>query len=834
MRVPISWLRDYVHFTQSVEELAAAITLAGLEVKQVERIGGEWGHVFVGEVERVEPHPNADSLVLATVRHGQDSLTVVTGAPNIAAGQKVALALAGAVLVDAYAETPRKKKLKPSTIRGVRSEGMVCSGKELGMSDEHEGILVLPPDAPVGRPLAELLGDWVLEIELTPNFAYANSMVGLAREVAAICGGTLRQPTLSPYASAEAGCSALIQGDGLVRRYMLQRLDNLSIKPSSAYIQERLRASGMRPINNVVDVSNYVMLEYGQPMHPFDAARVSGEVVVRPSLDGEQFETLDGQTRSLPPGTVMIADAERSIGIGGIMGGRNSEVTESTTSILLESATFDPVRIRRSSRAMGMRTEASGRFEKGMDPDLAAIALVRAVRLLEEEAGAVPVHGAYDWYPDRSLPAPVRLPHAEIARQLGVRIPPPEVERILLALGFEVGVQPDAVVATPPSYRRDVTRAADLVEEVGRVHGYGHLPSVLPTGELPVQRTDQGALLERQAREWLAAAGWQEVVNYDLTSEAALEPLRPLRSLGGPPPSESAESPVLDARPRAVPPLGGPRLWEPAEKLLRVLNPLSSERVLLRPSLLPGILQNVRDNARHEDRVWLFELDRVFIPRGAELPDEPKRFALALYGDRFPRSPQLPHASADLLDVKGSLEGLFRALNVGGYSLSALEDRPEGVRSGLAVEVGGSCAGYILELSDGIREQLDLDRPVVVAELEWSLIARAANPVRQFRDYSRFPPVLQDLAVEAPEATPAAAVEGLIRRFGGRTLRTVQLVEVYQGPPVPAGAKSLLYRLSFGSPDRTLTEEDATKARRSVERALREQLGARIRGVDDR
>ncbi len=811
MRVPVSWLREYVEFEQPIEEVAHLLTIAGLEVKAIERTGGDWDRVFVGRVERVEPHPNADRLVLATVDYGRGELTVVTGAPNIAEGQKVALALEGAVLDDPYSETPRRRRLKAGKIRGVRSEGMVCSERELGLGGDHEGILVLDPRTPVGAPLAEVLGDVVLEFDLTPNFAYASSIVGIAREVAAITGGRLRLPEVPPLPMADPGVQVRVAPDAALSRYMLQRLDNITVAPAPAYVQERLRACGLRTINNVVDITNYVMLEYGQPLHPFDASRVEGDVVVRPAHPGERLETLDHQVREMPPGTVMIADEEKAIGIGGIMGGLDSEVSESTTSVLLESATFDAPRIRRSSREMGLRTDASARFERGTDPDLAAVALARAVGLLVHEVGARPVGGPSDWYPAPGLPEPVRLDASEIERQLGVKIPAGEAAKILASLGFGTSVEGSTIFAAPPSFRRDVTRPADLVEEVGRIWGYDNIPAELPKGELPAQTADEAALLERTAREWLAGAGLQEVINYDLTSLKVLDAFRGVLS--------SVE---------------GPALWRPEDELLKVLNPLSTEHEYLRPALLPELLQNLAHNLRHDERVWLFELDRVFVSRGPRtLPDEPKRLGIVLTGPRRPRSPLVREEGTGVLDLKGIVEGLLRELNVSEYDLCPLEAPGDGALNALGLSIGGRCAGFLFELGERPLAAADVSARVAAAEIEWDAVLAHASLVRRFRPFSRFPAVRQDIAVLVPDSTPAESVRRVIEGSGGRYLRHLDLVEIYSGDPLPGGTKSLLYRLGFQADDRTLTEDEASRARRGVERALREQLGARIRGADD-
>lgn len=807
MKIPISWLREYVDFPPPVEEVARRITVAGLEVKRVERTGEGWGRVYVGLVERVQRHPYADKLVLATVGYGPGELTVVTGAPNIVEGQKVALALEGAVLWDAYSETPRKQKLKSSKIRGVRSEGMVCSERELGLSEEHEGILVLDANAPVGAPLSEYLGESVLDLELTPNFAYANSVIGLAREVAVITGGALQRPRAFRLPEGAPSVHVEVEGTHLASRYLLQRLDNLHIKPASDYIQKRLRDSGMRPINNVVDVTNYVMLEYGQPLHGFDTSTVEGAVIVRAAYPGEMFETLDHQKRLMPLGTIMIADSEKAIGIGGIMGGLDSEVTDTTSSILLESATFNPAQIRRSSRAMGLRSEASSRFERNLDPELAAEALARAVELLKDEAGAEPVGGPYDWYPEEQVPTLIRLQTSEVQRLLGVDVSAEEVTRILRALDFEVVSEAEAVVVTPPSYRRDVTLPADLVEEVGRIHGYDSIPAVMLGGELPVQRTDEAALLERRAREWLAAAGAQEVINYDLTSMRALDPIRLL--------------PVTEA--------GGPQLWRRQEDLVKVLNPLSSDREVLRPSLLPGLLVNLRENLRHQERVWLYELDRVFVSQGAQLPQEPKRLAMAIAGRRRPESPHLNEGQSSLFDLKGLVGGLLGSLNVRNGKLTASP-----VPGVVGVEIDGRCAGFVFEVLPEVLSKVDIDERVFATELDWDTILRSASRTRKFVPYSRFPAVRQDIAVAVAEETTAESVEQVIQRYGGKYLRDYHPVEIYRGAPLEAGTKSLLYRLSFQADDRTLVEDEASKFRQSIERALQQQLAGRVRGSDSR
>jgi phenylalanyl-tRNA synthetase beta chain len=508
MKVPLRWLSEFVETGLSVEELAHRLTMAGLEAEKITVIGEEWDNIYVGHVEAVDPHPDADRLVLATVNAGNHRLQVVTGAPNIARDQMVALALAGARLIDGHAEGQVYRTLKPSAIRGVRSEGMVCSEKELGLSDEHEGIMVLEAEAPKGVPLVEWLGETVIEFEITPNLVHNFSVLGIAREAGALTDRPVATPPIYDLASAPAGPADLvtIEATDLCARYVAVVIEDIEVKPSPAWLQRRLVAAGVRPINSIVDATNYVMLEYGQPLHAFDADRLEdGRIVVRRAGPGESLETLDHQVRKLDEEMLVIADTHRAVGLAGVIGGFNSEIHDGTQRIILESANFDMKVTRRTARELKLRTDASARFERGLDPNLARDAAARATQLILELSPGAAVTAVTDVYPHPVAPRPMSLPFDEIERLLGVRYEPAQVLDVLRRLGFSPEIDGEASAETlsvlVPTWRSDVTLAADIVEEVARVIGYDSLPEHLPTGQTaPVQRDSVYAIQRAYAR----------------------------------------------------------------------------------------------------------------------------------------------------------------------------------------------------------------------------------------------------------------------------------------------------------------------------------------------
>jgi phenylalanyl-tRNA synthetase beta chain len=810
MKVPMRWLREFVDTGLSATELAHRLTMAGLEAEKVETIGDGWQNVFVGHVDSVERHPDADRLVLATVTAGEHHLTVVTGAPNIAAGQIVPLALAGARLIDGHSEGQVYKTLKPGVIRGVRSEGMVCSEKELGLSDEHEGIMVLEADAPVGAPLVDWLGDTVIEFEITPNLVHAFSVQGIAREAAALTGHDVTLPPLYDLSQAPQGAPDLvtIEADDLCPRYAAVVFDNVTIGPSPAWLQRRLNAAGVRPINNIVDVTNYVMLEFGQPLHAFDADKLQGDrIVVRRARPGETLETIDHVKRPLSPDMLVIADAENAVAVAGVMGGVESETTDASTRILLEAANFDMKSVRRTARALKMRSDASSRFERGIDPNLVSEAVARATQLILELSPGATVTAYADVYPHPREPMPLTVPFGEIERLLGVRIEPETVQSVLARLGFSPRVTDDLIEVLVPTWRSDVTMGADIVEEVARIVGYETLPETLPTGETPPVRRDPMFLFQQKARRVLSGLGFWETISYVTVGESDLLKLS----------DAGARAPGV----RAIAP----------DSAIRLRNPMQAERDLLRPTLLPSILETASRNLKHERSVRLFEIARVYVPSDTELPAEPATLALVVAGKRDDLSRFADTtAELDFFDAKGAVETLLDRLGVHNVSFGplALPAFHPGRTAG--VYLGETLVGIVGELRPDRALAFDIETPrVAVAELDLEALLAVAEPIPSGIANPRFLPVEQDFAVVVNEEVPASDVLAALRAGAGPLASGFDLFDVYRGPQLGEGRKSLAYRIAFTAPNRALTDAELGKVREKIAKTLRQRVQGELR-----
>ena len=599
MRAPLSWLKDFVDIAIPLDTLVHRMTMAGLEVGGVEHVGADWQRdkLFVGEVVEVSAHPHADRLVLATVAYGQDEpQTVVTGAPNLKPGdrgQKVAFAVEGARLRDAYSDTPSMQTLSRTRIRGVESAGMVCSEKELGLSDDHTGVIILDADLPVGQPLKDALGDTVLDVELTPNLARANCIVGLAREIAALTGQPWRVPgdaAAGPLAAVTAYGSVASSDADLCARYSASLIENVTIQPSPPWMQRRLQYAGQRPINNIVDITNYVMLETGQPLHAFDYETLQGGVVVRRARPGETMQTLDGVERQLTPDMLLITDDSGPIALAGVMGGAATEVTEGTRHVFLESANFNFVNIRRTSQQLRLHSEAAQRFGRGVDPDLTVSALLRASRLMETVGGGSLHPEIADTYPAPPSPKTITLRAAEVTRILGMAFRPEDMTRILTSLEFGCTTHREngdtRLEVAVPSHRLDVSEPADLIEEIARIHGYDEIPTTLIRDVLPPQRSQPHLEGLERTRDILVGCGLTEILSYSLSS---LDSINRARAEGPP----------------AV-----------ADDYVSLANPISQERQVLRQSLLPSLLETLSTNRRYRQRMALFEIGRVYRPQG--------------------------------------------------------------------------------------------------------------------------------------------------------------------------------------------------------------------------
>lgn len=808
MLVPLNWLREYVEIDVAPARLAELFDLTGTEVERIQATGEELDGVVVGRILKLYPHPNADKLVLADVTTGTGELDtaelhIVCGAKNMAEGDKVAVVVPGATLPDGTV-------IKEANIRGEVSQGMMCSVRELGIGDEHEGILILPADAPVGGSVSEHLGfkDVVLDLAVTPNRPDELGMIGVAREVSAILGKSLVKPTVS----VEEGDKAVhteaeirILDPDLCHRYVGRMIEGVKVGPSPLWMARRLEAAGIRPINNVVDVTNYVMLETGQPLHAFDYSRLAdATIIVRRARQGEILTTLDGVARDLTPDTLLITDPSGPIAMAGVMGGENSEVSGETTTVLLESANFDPVSIARTSRKLGMNSEASMRFERGVDVGGAASAADRAIQLIKEVAGGDILAGSIDVYPEAAPPLEVLMRPARVNKVLGTQIEASEMADILRRLGFEVGQEREPsgelkFQVTVPTFRPDVSREADLIEEVGRIFGFNLVISSLPEESDKRGRLSVAQKKSREMREILAGAGLFETMTYSMVDPKDLDRL-----------SLPADSPL--------------------RKAVGLSNPISEEQSIMRTTLLPGIIRAIQHNAnRDEPNVQLFEWGRVFFDEvGRELPREETVLGIGLAGTW--RESSWYEAAAppvDLFDLKGILEMLFERLDVSWWTRSS--SLPF-YHPGKQAEVGGGdrSFGSFGELHPEVLAAFDIAGPIVAGQFEVDRIIASAQQ-RRVAEIPRFPGIRLDLAVVVDESVTAAAVEEVIRKAAGELLTDVRLFDLYRGGQVPEGKKSMAYGL-FYQADRTLTDSEVAGVQERVVGELKKTLGATIRG----
>ena len=802
MRVPLSWLRDYVDVDGPVQELAHQLTMAGVEVGEIIELGG-WKECLVGQVLTVVPHPNADNLSLCRVSSGDGEMEVVCGAPNVAAGQKVCFAQVGAHLYNTH--SGKRETLKAARIRGVVSEGMICSEVELGLGDGHEGIVVLPEDAPVGMELDQYLGDTILDLELTPNRLDCLSMLGVAHEVAAHTGQRVREPQID---YPEEGppipelASVSVADPDLCERYTASVIQGISIGPSPQWLQDRLNRAGLRPINNVVDSTNYVMLEFNQPLHAFDLNKLEDQtIIVRRARPGETLETLDGVTRQLNPEVLVIADANRPVGLGGGIGGANSEIEPGTRGVLLESATFNGYNNRQTADTFRLRTEATLRFEKGLRAELAPLALRRATQLIHDLAGGKVAQGIVDIYADRDQsPLTVFLTLKRLRQVLGMDLDLPRVEEVFLSLGFQTEREgSERLNVRVPYWRNDINIEEDLVEEVVRIIGYDNVPTTMLSTPIPYHQprplTELIELRER-VRDTLVSAGMQETISYPLISQADLERVNQLD--------------------QEHPPLG-------------VANPLSAGQEFLRTTLRASLLATLAYNQGHSEGPFLlFETGRVFIPTGDGLPEEREVAAGVLAGPRGEPSWLEDEDDLSFFDAKGIIVAALERLGVI-PSFEPWEDATYQPGRCARIRLNGQTLGMLGQIDDSVREHFDLrEQPTALFELYLDRILEAhKQSSRGFQSFSRFPAATRDLAVVVPAEVPADQVQQIMAR--PRLVQRVELFDLYTGEHLPEGTKSLAFHIHLQSMDHTLDTPEVDRAVQGILRNLEKELGATLR-----
>jgi phenylalanyl-tRNA synthetase beta chain len=867
LRAPLSWLKDFIDINVTPEELARRLTLAGQEVEHIITIGAEWENIYTGHVTKLDQHPNADRLNLATVEYGTgETITVVTGAPNIEEGQKVVLGLLGSRYIDQHQTPPKWSRLKPAKIRGVQTEGMVMSEAELGLSEEHEGIIVLPTETPVGLTATDLLGDTILQIDVTPNNGRVLSMLGLSREIKAIFGGEIRYPSAEWHTEGQAASDLLqieIQNPELCARYTGTVIRGVKIGPSPEWMQRRITMAGMRPINNVVDITNYVMLEMGQPLHAFDYNAVAEhKIVVRRAKEGEKITTLDHVERTLDTNMLVICDVERPVALAGVMGGLDSEITTeegAVVDVLLESAHFDPRSIRRTARLLRLPSEASYRFERFVDPNLTVPALQRASELMRELAGGTIAEGYVDVYPRPAKPESMLFYTSEVERLLGIKVGPTQIAEVLRRLDFGVEIphnadtvgQDTTLVVEVPTYRNDVTIQADLVEEVARITGYDLIPETLLYGGLPPQEVNVSLEAETHFRDLAVECGMDEVINYSVTWSGELARL------------VNHDENATDEEAIQQ---GAPFIYE-GRPVVTIVNPVSSRQDVMRPTLLPNMMSTLRDNLKMqpETPIRIFELGKVYltptveeiearreamrqerekyprmkawdlVPNEDLLPIEPRRLAGMISGPRSPRSLYAPDsaspaAQADFFDAKGVVEELLDRLHIAGVEWVPANSPHYHPGRSATISAQGVELGIVGELHPRLIEQWEIPAERVAA---WDLDVEALLSVLpdrvRYKTVSPYPPVRQDMAFVVGEEVEVAQVAQAIRKAGGEAVKDVALFDIYRDKPIPEGKKSLAFAVTLNSLEKPLSEDEVARIRKKIEGFLSREFGAALR-----
>ncbi len=843
MKLPLSWLNDYVKVDDlDVESLAKLMTMVGLEVEEIRLVGlpmppGE-KHEFkytglswpeakfvVAQIDEVMPHPNADRLVLCRVNDGKDEIIVLTGAPNLFDYKgigtlqkpiKVAYAREGAELYDGHQPGHNLMTLKKMKIRGVESSSMICSEKELGISDEHDGIIILDDDAPTGASLVSYMGDAVFEIDTLPNMVRDASVIGCAREVAAGAGRPLESPDASlemEGAPIEGRAEIIIDNPELNPRFVLGLIEGVEPRPSPYWVQRRLNLAGMRPINSIVDATNYVMLELGQPLHAFDydflkerAGNGVPKIITRTARAGERLTTLDGVTHQLDPEMELVTDGAGALSLAGVMGGEESEVRPETTNILLEGASWNFINVRKTVSKLKINTEASYRFSRGVHPALAELGVRLCLkRMLAWGSGKI-AQGLLDNYPALPIDPIVSVTASWVNERLGTDIRTNEIVEILTRLEFDCTVEGETIYAKTPPHRLDINEGligkADLLEEISRIYGFQKIPSMRLNQPLPPQIFDQHLLMQDHLRDLLVNLGLQELVAYRMTS----------------PEREARRFPV--------------DFKAPIFEYVEIQNPISMERRVMRRSSLATMLETLEFNRKHDSRLALFEIGPIFLPvDGQLLPDEKLMLSLGLTGEQA-----LPYWGAkepelvDFYDLKGIIEGMIKGLHI-----DEVEYRPAehpSFHPGKVAEllIKGQSVGVFGEIHPLVKTNYEFNEaPVFAAEIDLVLLLDAAQIYFDVQSTPTYPPVLEDLAVVVDEGVPASDVENVIRAGGGVHLTQVQLFDVYRGKQVGEGKKSLAFKLTYVDPERTLTDKQVLKLRRRIVELLKKDLDAELR-----
>ncbi len=848
MKIPISWLKDFVEIDIPVEQLAERLTLAGLEVVKLQYVGVPqqevegvrvppsdhlvWDRdkILLGAIKEVKPHPDADRLVLAMVDYGGDELEqCVTGAPNLFEykGQGELnpplwspFAMEGSTVWDGHSDKPKLMTLKGKKLRGIYNKSMVCSEKELGISEEHEGIMILDAkdNFVPGTPLQDVLGDVVLDFDLTPNLARCFSVLGIAREIAALLNKELKEPSydfLAEGAPIEGQVKIEIHEPELNPRFTLTLLKNTKVQESPAWMQHRLKLVGQRPINNVVDVTNYITFELGQPLHAYDydklVKRAGGKtptIITRLPKKGEKLETLDDVDRELDNHNILVCDTAGVIGMGGIMGGADTEIADDSTNVLLEAANWNFINVRRSMKSQKIHTEAGTRFSRGVHPSQAILGVQRGIELMRQTGGGQIAEGVIDEYPNQPEPVTVELPLSEVHRLLGIEMSIQTVAEILSRLHFDVTLDGEGVRVVVPDHRMDISDdavigQADLIEEIARVYGYDKIPNTIMADEMPPQWANATFEAEEELRDLLVGLGLQETISYRFTTpeaEAMLTPQGLVSSL-------------------------------PKASYVEMANPSSADKTVLRHTLLISLLENAMNNQRFTPRQQIYEIGKVYFRRDDALPDEPRRLGILMTGavdetDWLTAKTEL----VDFYDLKGVVDGVMAGLHLENVEYKRGSHSSFHPGRSADVHLNGKSVGTFGELHPLVAGTFKLtDAPILVAEFDLDALLKAMPERHDVASLPVTPAILEDIALIVREDMPASEVEAIIWKAGGRLLKAVNLFDVYRGDSIPTGKKSLAYSLTYQTDDKTLKDKDAAKVRNKIIGAAKHQLNAEVR-----
>ena len=814
MKLTLKWLNEYVSLDGlPADQIAEGLTMLGLEVDAVVDMASGLAGITTARISGVRKHPNADKLTLCDVDTGSETVQVVCGAPNAREGLVTAFVPPGVTL-------PNGMKIKKAKVRGEESHGMLCSGKELGINEDHTGILEIDGDVNIGAKLISELGldDTMIEIDLTPNRPDCASVIGVAREVGGYFGRKVNKPVvredLLELDATKTDVVVEIQEPKLCPRYVARKMSGVTIGQSPKWMQQRLLAVGMRPINNIVDITNYVMMETGQPLHAFDFEKISGgKIVVRCPGEGEKtFTTLDGNKRDLDPEMLMICDAKQPVAVAGVMGGLDSEVSEGTATILLESACFNPVNIRRTARKLNIPSEASYRFERGVDPNGADIATERAVQLMVEYAGAEVEEGGVDAYPGQKDELVLSLRIQKVCDLLGMDISGESIGDYLRSIDFEVLPEADGVLmVNVPSFRVDIEREVDLVEEIARLVGYNDIPTTMPQMTMDYPWRDRLRTLRNKISTIMISRGFTEAINYSFTAESNLDLLN---------------VPADDER----------------RKFTRLLNPLTEDQSVMRTMLLPGLLENIRHNINHQRvDVSLFEVGKIFLQQTeGELPQEPLRFCAVMSGGRYPGSVPLYFSGdqADLFDLKGVLQTIFGTLEIDVQAAAIIiqgsEDKVEPYcEPGFSLQIlcGQKQIGLLGKLAAKALKEFSIKQDVYFLELDLTSVVELEREEKEFKSLPKYPWVKRDIALIVPEQTPAGELLQALHDLNVDNVENVELFDVYTGKPIEQGMKSVALSVTYRSHEKTLDDETVDIFHEKIVNTLMSSFGGRYREV---